>query len=291
MEFNITNKSLKTPQKILLYGEPGTGKSYLASYAEKPFFLAVEKGCECIEDIGRFSYIDDNGIEQVQVPKDWDTLIAMMRHLAKKETIALHQYKTVVLDSGMFVDKLMAAKIIKDEPKVSREGKMVDVTNIAMYGFMEGYAKLISLWEIVIAWADKLNTLGLDVIIIAHATKVKHTDLNGTEYKRIEPDLCVAMGGRHSVADFLCARVDHVLYIESQAQVEKKKGYMGKSVNVAIDGGLDEFNRPEIKLFTRATNRFIAKTRTSNFKNVQDCYDIDITNPKTSRQVFIDLKK
>jgi hypothetical protein len=291
MEFNITKNTLVTPSKSLIYGEPGTGKSYLASYSNRPFFLALEKGCEKIPGVKKFSHVDKNGCEQIHIPADWDQMFAMMEHLANKETIKANGYKTVVLDSGMFIDKIMASKIMKDEPEVKRDSKMVKVTSIDMYGFMEGYAKLIAMWEIVVAWADKLNTLGIDVIFIAHAAKIKHTDLNGTDYKRIEPDLCVAMGGRHSVSDFLCARVDHVLYIESQAQVEKKKGYMGKAVNVAINGNIDQFNRPEIKLYTRTTNRFIAKVRVTDFSQVADVYDIDITNPETSKKIFEDLKK
>lgn len=286
--FNITKKPLITPYKMMLYGAPGCGKSSLAAHAPAPFFFALEKGCEKISkpEIGKFTFVDDAGTEQVHLPKDWAEMLAMMAHLSKGGGLVEGGYKTVVIDSGMFVDKLMFAKIIKDEPMFG--GK--EVTSVSEYGFATGYGKVVSLWDMVVLWADKLNALGIDVIFIAHAAKINHND-GKNDYKRLEPDLSVGMGGRHSVSDFLCARCDHVLYMESHAQTEKKKGYMNKEVDVPISGKIDAFNRPEIKLYTRGTNRFIAKVRVVDYTQVKDVYDIDIDSSATSFKLFEDLRK
>lgn len=288
--FTATKNVLKTPRKRVLYGGVKTGKTTLAGYLERPFFLATEKGCEGIKGAKKFSYVDENGIEQVDIPQDWATLVDMMEQLKDKDYIKAEGYKNIILDSGKFVDKLITDDIIRKTPEVLRDGKMVKVTSVAMYGFQTGSKEVLTYWEKILAWADKLNSRGIDFTVIAHAAKVKHIDPNGTELKRWEPDLEVAIGGTCSVSDLLCARVDEVLYMESETQTEKKKGYMNKDINVPINGALEQFNRPEIKLYTRQSNYFLAGVR-ADVSNVLPVYDIDVFNPETCKKVWADLKK
>ena len=293
-EFEVSKEPLKTATKTLIYGLPKTGKSFFAGYAPRPFFLAVEKGCEAIKGAKKFYYTDDMGVKQVRVPKNWDELLRMMAVLKDKDFIAREKYATVILDSGMFVDQLIIDDILlKDSKKHDDTGKksQAEVLNSVGKGFMEGHQLVLRYWKEIIAWADKLNSRNIDVIVIAHAKKVKQTESDGTEYKRMEPDLNVALGGAFSVSDLLCARFDNILYIESKAQLEKVTGYRNKEINVPVTTAVAGFNRPEIKLYTRGTNYFLAGVRSADIADVNDVYDINVFDPATCRKVWEDLKK
>lgn len=291
-EFETSKDVLKTATKTLLYGLPKTGKSFLAAYADRPFFLAVEKGCEAVKGAKKFTFTDDLGIKQVRIPKDWNELTRMMAVLKDKEFILKQKHATVILDSGMFVDQLIVNDILEKDKKKLEPGKsQAEVLNTVGKGFMEGHQLVLRYWGDIIAWADKLNGMNIDVIVIAHAKKVKHVESDGTDYKRMEPDLNVALGGAFSVADLLCARFDNILYIESKAQLEKVKGYRGELVNAPVATALGSFNRPEIKLYTRGTNFFLAGVRSADITNIADVYDIDVFNAESSKKIWGDLKK
>jgi len=284
-EFEVSKDALKTATKTLVYGLPKTGKSFFSAYADRPFFLAVEKGCEAIKAAKKFTYTDEMGIKQVRLPKDWDELTRMMAVLKDKEFIIKQKHATVILDSGMFVDQLIIEDILAKDSKKQDPSKksQIDVLNAVGKGFGEGHQLVLRYWKEIIVWADKLNSRGIDVIVIAHAKKVKQVESDGTEYKRMEPDLNVALGGSFSVADLLCARFDNILYIESKAQLEKTKGYRNIEVNVPVTTATAGFNRPEIKLYTRGTNYFLAGVRSADITNIQDVYDIDVFNADTCR--------
>ena len=191
----------------------------------------------------------------------------------------------------MFVEELFKKDIIAKNPTVQRKEGDKKVTNIDEYDFMFGYSEMIKRWKTVVAFLTAFNKKNINVIIIAHAAKIKHVELDGTEYKRIEPDLSVAMGGRHSSADFLRASVDYVFYMESTAQTETAKGFRGKNVSVPVSSEIECFNKPQLKLYTRQTNRFVAKCRANNYNNIHTEYEIDYDKPETQKQIFLDIIK
>ena len=75
LEFKISKTVNRTPYNMLLYSEAGTGKTSLAAQSEKPFFLAIEKGSEFVQDVGRFTDNDNNQI----IPQDYQTFIKMLQ--------------------------------------------------------------------------------------------------------------------------------------------------------------------------------------------------------------------
>lgn len=272
---SITNDQVNGPYFGILYGAPGTGKTWLCRWAEKPFYLAVEKGVEKVPDVGRFTKND-----QIVLPETIDQFFDMLRYFLTQE----HNYKTIVVDSGKFVDSLIVADIIKNNPTeiVHKEPKKVE--SIADYNFGTGYAKAITYWQRFLKGVDVLHKKGINVILIAHSHEKNTTNTNGDDYKKTKIDM-LEFGG-YSVPALLSARADWVYFIRSEVKTVSKKNAFGGSKTVGLNGGT-----PDIIVYTRAGNTFDAKVRTANIENIPDFYELDISDNSTSQQLFKDLLK
>jgi len=275
MTFQISNDVIKTPYFGILYGRPGTGKTWLCSHAEKPFYLAVEKGCEHVPNVGRFT--DGNGLN---IPKDIDTFFNMLKFLVKEP----NSYKTVVIDSGKFIDHLIVMDVIAKNPTTTIHKEEVIVNSISDYTFGSGYDKALSYWERIGKGIDALNKKGINVILITHAIDRTVSNSSGDDYKKSQIDL-LQFGG-YSVPNLLYAKCDWCYYIASEAKTIKRKNAFGTQKTIA-----DKSNKPEIIVYTRSTNAFDAKVRTTDINNIPDEYMIDIENNETSKQIFCDLEK
>jgi hypothetical protein len=274
-ELEISEEPINGPQFVILYGPPKIGKTWLCSHAERPFYIAVEKGVERVPGVGKF--VKNN---EIIIPATTDEFFSMLQYFVKKE----HDYKTIVIDSGMFLDKIFITDIIKQEPKVKKGDFMVDVQSIADYNYGQGYAKLISVYEIRFFNALKyLHKKGLDVIMIAHSRDRTVLNDNGDEYKKQSIDM--AAFGQYSVPNLLSAKADSILYMTANHATKKRKNAFGTIKTVP-----DKEEQSEIIVHTRETSAFYAGVRTEKIENVQDQYLIDFGNPETSKQLFRDLK-
>ena len=61
---NITSGRIARPQKIVIYGPEGIGKTSLAAQCEDPVFIDTEGGT---------AHLD---VRRLQKPQDWEELIA-----------------------------------------------------------------------------------------------------------------------------------------------------------------------------------------------------------------------
>ena len=276
---SISQESISGPYFGIIYGAAGVGKTWLCKHAEKPFFIATEKGCEKVTGVGKFTIKDEDGNESVYLPKNTEEFFEMLRKFTRKG----HDYKTIVVDSGMFVDKLFVNDIIAADPTETTRGGTKQITAIGDYTFGKGFEKVLAIWENrFFAAIAALHKRGINVILIAHSKDKATRDLDGDEYKKNAIDLLEF--GRISVPNLLSAKADFVLFMRSEVHTTKKFNSFGPMKNVA-----DNDIPPEIMVYTRASNGFDAKIRTTNINNVKDSYVIDITEDSTSQQLFHDL--
>ena len=277
---SISQESISGPYFGIIYGAAGVGKTWLCKHAEKPFFIATEKGCEKVTGVGKFTIKDEDGNESVYLPKNTEEFFEMLRKFTRKG----HDYKTIVVDSGMFVDKLFVNDIIAADPTETTRGGTKQITAIGDYTFGKGFEKVLAIWENrFFAAIAALHKRGINVILIAHSKDKTTRDLDGDEYKKNAIDLLEF--GRISVPNLLSAKADFVLFMRSEVHTTKKFNSFGPMKNVA-----DNDIPPEIMVYTRASNAFDAKIRTTNINHVKDCYKIDITDDSTSQKLFEDLK-
>ena len=273
-EFEITTSPIQGPYFGIVYGPPGCGKTWLCRHAPNPFYLAVEKGVEKVPNVGRFT---KDG--RINLPEDIETFFKMMMHFITTS----HDYKTIVIDSGKFIDALVEHDIILKNPTELIKKEEVKVNCIGDYVFGRGFEKALAYYARFLKGVDALHRKGINVILIAHSKEKTTSNPNGDEYKKHCIDLLEF--GRASVPNLLSARADWLFFMRSESQTGKKISQFGGVKTVAIDG------RPEIIVYTRSSNAFDAKVRTTNPDNVKDFYIIDINDDSTSKQIFLDLDK
>jgi hypothetical protein len=272
----ITEEAVNGPSFVILYGKAGIGKTFLCKYTDSPFFVAVEKGCERVHGVGKF--LKDG---EVYLPQSTDEFFQMLQKFVKTK----HDYKTIVIDSGLFVDKLFAESVIAMQPTEKKGDQYIDVISIGDYNFGRGYERVLAMWEGRFFTALKyLHKKGISVVLVAHSRDKNTRDSDGNEFKKHGIDMLEF--GRISVSNVLSAKADAVLFMHSEAETKKKANPYGAAKTVA-DTGAEQ----EVRVYTRASSGWDAKVRTENIDNVQDFYTIDIRNPETSKKLWEDLKK
>ena len=130
----------------LILGNPGIGKTTLANTSADPILLAFDvKGAKRslnrpdVVAIGAWKEIED---------------------LTKED---LKPYKTVIIDTvGHCLDAL-ARDIMEREPKMGNAGQL----SLQGYGRLKGRFK---------KWLDTMQSHGINVVLVAHATEEKHGD-------------------------------------------------------------------------------------------------------------------
>lgn len=130
---------------LCIYGQPGIGKSSLAFTADEPLLLDFDKG----------AHRAANRKDIVPVSTWGD--------VADLTADDLKPYRTVIVDTaGRALDHL-TADIIKRDAKAGRGGVLT----------LQGYGKLKGEF---IAWMKHVNSLGKDVVLIAHMDEQRSGD-------------------------------------------------------------------------------------------------------------------
>lgn len=180
--------------KMLIYGQPGIGKSSLCFTAEKPLLLDFDHGAH------RSAFRRD--IVPIESWSDINSITAD----------DLAPYKTLALDTvGRALDYLSAA-IIADNPKMGNK-----TGGLTLQGFgalKSGFA----------SWLAKINTLGLDVIMTAHDKE----STNERDIKIVRPDVT---GGSYNEIFKLADSVGY-MYADGKKRVldfNPTENYVGKN--------------------------------------------------------------
>ena len=159
------NKSWQ-PQKILVYGVQGLGKSKFGSTFENPIFIRTEDGAAALN---------------VPTFPELVTTFAQMEE-AITALHGEHPYKTVVLDSLDWLEPLIYAKQILSMPHTEK-GK--EVKNIEDYGFGKGYSMALDWWRYLMGGMDSLRfNKGMNVVLIAHSEVKRYDSPESDPYDR-----------------------------------------------------------------------------------------------------------
>ena len=146
---------------ILIYGEPGSGKTSIVNTAESPLTLDFDKG------VHRSDFRKD-----VLVIESWKQINDNIAELIK----TFGNYNTVILDTIDTLLDYMGAWIVDQEPKLARN-------KLQFYGKLKEEFSL---------FVGKLKTLGKDVVMIAHVRekeegdlRIKRPAITGGSYDRV----------------------------------------------------------------------------------------------------------
>jgi len=169
------------PRRTLVYGVHGVGKSTFGSMAEKPVFIQTEDGLGNIE------------CERFPLAGQYADFVAALAELYTEQ----HEYRTVVVDSLDWLERLIWADVCKKR----------GIESIEDVGYGKGYVFALTNWREVLVGLDALrNDRGMGVILIAHAQIERFANPETDTYDRYSPRL-------HKQASALVQEwVDEVLF-------------------------------------------------------------------------------
>lgn len=138
------------PPKPLIYGTHGIGKTTFGASCKAPIFILAEDG---------LSNIDVPHFPVAQTAEDiYSALLVLLREQ--------HDYKTVVLDSADWVQKLIYRDICKGS----------NVKDIHEIPYGRGPKLSVSVWENILSLLDSLrNKRGIMPLVLAHS-KIQRFD-------------------------------------------------------------------------------------------------------------------
>jgi hypothetical protein len=169
------------PRRMLVYGTAGIGKSTFATCAPSPIVLQTEDGLNEIDT------------HKFPVATSFDEVMSNLGALYQED----HGYRTVVIDSLDWLERLIWAKVCA----------IRQVASIEDIGYGKGYTFSLTHWRDVL---DGLTALrdrkGMTVILIAHAKIERFENPETESYDRYVPRL-------HKTAAALVAEwCDEVLF-------------------------------------------------------------------------------
>jgi hypothetical protein len=149
-------------RRMLIYGEPGVGKSTLASQFPHPLFLNMEDGIGDIEcdSTDRITTYDE------------------FMHLVTAE-IPQTDYATIVVDTADWLEKILSERVASANKKKTIE----DI------GFGKGYESLEREWHIVFSALGYLWKQGRHIVLTCHEETGKFKDPEGDAYDYYRPAL------------------------------------------------------------------------------------------------------
>lgn len=203
--FAITSGKIASPQRIVLYGPGGWGKSTLASLAPDTVFLDPEEGTKNID------------LQRVEGITDFPSL-----RLALQSPV-LDGFKTVAIDSITRVEEWALAHTLRTVPH--EKGHFVD--NIEGYGFGKGPGHVYDTFLLFMSDCDRNIRAGRNIILLAHDCVENVPNPVGEDWIRFEPHLQRPKSGKASIRNRVVQWADHVLFGGYDVVSEDGKGKGG----------------------------------------------------------------
>jgi hypothetical protein len=194
------------PRRVMLYGTHGIGKSTFGAMAEKPIFVPTEDG------------LADIDCESFPLARSLGEVMAALESLYSGD----HDYRTVVIDSLDWLERLIWGEVCADE----------SVENIEKIGYAKGFAFAVDKWRAVLGALDALRTdRGMTVVLIAHAKIEKFENPETVPYDRYSPRL-------HKLASALVQEwADEVLFATYKVHTIKVDEGFNKAKHNGVSTG------------------------------------------------------
>lgn len=205
MKIAITSGPQPGPQKVLIYGPEGIGKSTLAAMFPNPLFIDVE---------GSTKHLN---VRRLPVPENWTQLLELVRFVILNSA----ECDTLVIDTADWAEALCAHHVC------AKNG----VSGIEDFGYGKGYTYLAEEFANLLGLLTECVEAGVNVVILAHAaiTKFEQPD-ELAAYDRWVLKL------RKQTSPMLKEWADAVLfanyktYIVKDSKTQAKRGEGGKRV-------------------------------------------------------------
>ena len=161
----VSRGRVARPQKAVIYGPEGVGKSTLAGGLPDPVFLDTEGGTHHLD------------VARLEAGPAWEETVAALARLARAD----HPFKTLVIDTADWLEKRLGEHLCRKAGKESIED----------FGYGKGWVLLGEEFARFLGSLDALLARGMHVVFLAHSTvrKFEAPDQAGS-YDRFELKLC-----------------------------------------------------------------------------------------------------
>lgn len=154
------------PDRIVLYGVEGVGKTTWAAQAKKPVFLCAEDG---IRNLEATKLLSPTG----EAIRSWPDVTGALEDLLKEP----HDFETLVIDTADWLEP-----IIKNEVVAAH----FEASEAKFDAFGRGYNMALTYWRKLLDLLDRLRSdRRMEVVILAHAQlRAEESPSIGVEVKR-----------------------------------------------------------------------------------------------------------
>ena len=166
----VSAKTLYRPQRFLIYGVQGIGKTTAACTFKDPVVLRTEDGT-CALDVPTFP----------EVAGSYEDVVAAIQALHGE-----HQFKTFVLDSLDWLEPLVWNKVCRDH----LDDKGQPLQSIEALGYGKGYVEAGNYWRFIQGGLDSLRlSRGMQIVLIAHSEIKTFSPPDSEAYDRYQVKL------------------------------------------------------------------------------------------------------
>lgn len=139
----ITSGKIASPQRVVVYGTEGVGKTLFASKFPKAVFIDTEGSTEHYD------------VQRLPKPYTWEILANDIKYVLDNPTCC----KTLVIDTADWAEKLCVKHIVEKSNKKSIED----------FGYGKGYVYLYEEFEKLLRMLDEVRSKGVNIVLCAHA--------------------------------------------------------------------------------------------------------------------------
>lgn len=207
--FDISTGIQHGPQKVVVYGPEGIGKSSFAAEFPDPLFIDTEGSTKLLN------------VKRLPRPTSWTELIQMVEEVVDNPNVC----KTLVIDTADWAERLCSEHVCKQADKESIES----------FGYGKGYVLLKEEFGRLLDRLSMAIEAGVNVVLTAHSTirKFERPDESGA-FDRWEMKLGNKTSGQISAlvkewADMLLFANYKEMIIEDPT-TGKKKAHGGQRV-------------------------------------------------------------
>lgn len=218
------------PQKIIICGVQGLGKGTFGSTFEKPILVRTEDGAGALS-IPTFP----------DMVEDFAGMEAVINTLHGE-----HDFKTLLIDSLDWMEPVVWAKQIEEEPLTDKDKP---VTDIESYGYGKGFNKVLTWWRYLMGGFNSLRfNKNMEIVLISHTEIKRYDPPDSDPYDRYQIKL------HKSAAALWQEWADMVLFCNYKTRIQKTDVGFNKTSNRGTGSG-------ERVIFTEERPAYLAKNR------------------------------
>ncbi len=216
----ISKGKQKENIKLVIYGPEGVGKTTFANLFPAPLNIDIEDGSKQLD------------VERVEDIKTFDDVCETIKWLITNT----HNYKTLIIDTADWLEKLCDEKICEEN----------EITSIEAMGYGQGYGERRTIFGRLLTLINVLKSK-MNVIFLAHS-KVERID---PPQNSSLPYDHISMKCSKQVAPLLKEWCDALLFMTFDDKVE-----VDKQKRVKAMGGNERIMYTQHTAFCDAKNRF-----------------------------------